>query len=89
MDELRQLARREGIKGAAEMRKEELVDAISALHRKGKETGRQTARTPEVDESELRTMHMDQLRELAKREGIKRPDAMRKDELVAAIAGHH
>src|SRR5829696_4364681 len=46
------------------------------------ETG---SRTPDADESELREMKVDELRERAKDEGVRATSSMRKEELVEAI----
>jgi Rho termination factor, N-terminal domain len=48
--------------------------------------GNQTPNTPDVSESELREMKVDELRKAAKREGVSGVSEMRKDELVDAVA---
>jgi hypothetical protein len=48
--------------------------------------GNQTPNTPEVDESELRAMKVDELRDEAREEGIAGASSMRKEELVRAVA---
>ena len=48
--------------------------------------GNQTPNTPDVDESKLRAMKVDELREEAREEGIGGASSMRKDELVRAVA---
>ena len=49
--------------------------------------GNQTPNTPDVNESELRDMKLDELRDLAKSAGVGSTSDMRKDELVDAILG--
>jgi hypothetical protein len=51
--------------------------------------GNQTPGTPDLSETELRDMKVDDLRELAKREGVGSTSSMRKEELVAAISEAH
>ncbi len=46
----------------------------------------ETPNTPNVSETELREMHMDDLREEARQEGISGASDMRKEELVQAVA---
>jgi transcription termination factor Rho len=96
IDELRELARREGIRNADELRKEELVDAVSAKHRQS--ASRAEPGAPSTSESsggasgretDLRQMHLEALRELARKEGISHVDQLRKDELVEAISMKH
>jgi hypothetical protein len=48
--------------------------------------GNQTPNTPDVSETELRGMKLDELREAAKSEEISGAASMRKDELVEAVA---
>jgi hypothetical protein len=48
-----------------------------------------TPNTPDVDETELREMKVDELRERAKKEGVKSTSSMRKEELVEAISAAH
>jgi hypothetical protein len=48
--------------------------------------GNQTPNTPEVSESELRDLKVDELRERAKDAGVSGTSNMKKDELVGAIA---
>ncbi|BBE24171.1 hypothetical protein MN0502_30540 [Arthrobacter sp. MN05-02] len=50
------------------------------------EPGNQTPNTPEVSETELRGMTVDELREEAKKEGLPGTSGMRKDDLVDAVA---
>lgn len=50
------------------------------------QSGNQTANTPTLSETELRQMHVDELRERAKREGVSEASSLRKDELVRAIS---
>jgi Rho termination factor, N-terminal domain len=51
------------------------------------ESGNQAPDRPDVSESELRDMKVDELRGRAKEEGIGGTSSMRKDELVGAISG--
>jgi hypothetical protein len=48
--------------------------------------GNQTPNTPDVSETELRGMKVDELREEAKEEGVSGTSDMRKEELVEAVA---
>jgi hypothetical protein len=48
--------------------------------------GNQTPNTPTVSETELRHMKVDELREVAKDEGISGTSGMRKEDLVEAVA---
>ena len=48
--------------------------------------GNQTPNTPTVSETELRHMKVDELREVAKDEGISGTSGMRKEDLVQAVA---
>ena len=50
------------------------------------EPGNQTPDTPDVSETELRGMKVDQLRREAKEEGLSGTSGMRKGELVDAVA---
>ena len=50
------------------------------------EPGNQTPGTPEVSETELRGLKVDQLRERAKDEGVESTSSLRKEELVQAIS---
>jgi Rho termination factor-like protein len=53
------------------------------------EPGNQTPDTPELSETELREMSVDDLRERAKEAGVSSTSSMRKDELVDAISSAH
>jgi hypothetical protein len=48
--------------------------------------GNQTPNTPDVSESELRRMKVDELRDEAREEGVTGASGMRKEELVQAVA---
>ena len=48
--------------------------------------GNQTPNTPEVSESELRGLKVDELREEAQRAGVDGASGMKKEELVQAVA---
>jgi len=50
------------------------------------EQGNQTPNTPDVSETELRSMKVDELREEAREEGVRGTSDMRKEELVQAVA---
>ena len=51
--------------------------------------GNQTAGTPDLSETELREMKLDDLRDRARAEGISGASSMKKDELVEAISAAH
>jgi hypothetical protein len=51
--------------------------------------GNQSANTPDLRETELRGMKMQQLIELAEQEGIPEIDHMRRDDLIRAISARH
>jgi Rho termination factor, N-terminal domain len=51
--------------------------------------GNQTAGTPDLSETELREMHIDELRERARAEGVSGSSSLRKEELVKAISELH
>ncbi len=51
--------------------------------------GNQTAGTPDLSETELREMRLDDLRDRARAEGISGASSMKKDELVEAISAAH
>ncbi len=50
------------------------------------EPGNQTPNTPEVSETELREMKVDELRDLAKEHGVGGTSGMRKNDLVETVA---
>jgi hypothetical protein len=88
MDDLRERARREGVEGASSLRKEELVKAISELHREGRAHGSPGAggsRSSGRTEAELHEMRLDDLHRLARDEGVKGASSMKKSELVDAL----
>ncbi|MGN9891236.1 hypothetical protein [Micromonospora sp. L31] len=134
VDQLRDRLRRRGITGTADMRKDELVDALITALREGRKTtrsrntsgsgpasrsdggsrgnsrdggtargrggsrgggsrgaqtgeqpGNQTPNTPDVNESEIARLKVDQLRDRLRRRGITGTADMRKDELVDAL----
>src|SRR3954470_14079131 len=103
IDDLRERAREEGVSGASSLRKEELVDAISALHREGRAgssgnrsgkgsgngSGNDTPDTPGLSETELREMKIDDLRERAREEGVSGASSMKKEELVDAVSARY
>ncbi len=51
--------------------------------------GNQTAGTPDLSETELREMRLDDLRDRARAEGVSGASSMKKDELVEAISAAH
>jgi hypothetical protein len=51
--------------------------------------GNQTANTPDLSETELREMKIDDLRERAREEGVSGVSSLRKEELVDAISKAH
>jgi hypothetical protein len=51
--------------------------------------GNQTANTPDLSETELRAKKVDELRQLARSEGVSGASSLRKDELVKAISKAH
>ena len=51
--------------------------------------GNQTAGTPDLSETELREMKVDDLRERARDEGVSGSSSLRKEELVGAISALH
>src|SRR3954447_16253720 len=51
--------------------------------------GNQTPNTPDVSESELRSLKVDELRERARAEGVESVADLRKEELVGAISRAH
>src|SRR5436190_17076247 len=51
--------------------------------------GSQTPGTPDVSETELREMKIDDLRERARAEGVSGASSLRKEELVDAISARH
>jgi len=53
------------------------------------EPGNQTPGTPDVSETELRDLKVDELRQRAKEEGIESTSSMRKEELVQALSEAH
>src|SRR3954452_12568759 len=55
----------------------------------GQEPGNQTPGTPDVSESELRELKVDELRQRARDEGVESTSSMRKEELVQAISRAH
>jgi Rho termination factor, N-terminal domain len=53
------------------------------------EPGNQTLGTPDVSETELRDLKVDELRQRAQEEGVEATSTMRKEELVQAISRAH
>jgi hypothetical protein len=54
-----------------------------------KQPGNQTPNTPDLSETELRGMKVDELRRKAKDEGVSGTSSMRKEELVDAVSAAH
>ncbi len=54
-----------------------------------KQSNNDTPDTPDVSETELRAMKVDDLRERARDEGVRDPDGLHKEELVEAISELH
>ena len=52
-------------------------------------SGNDSPNTPDLDETELRGMKVDELREKAKEEGVRGRSSMRKEELVDAVSEAH
>jgi Rho termination factor, N-terminal domain len=52
-------------------------------------SGNETANTPDLSETELRGMKVDELRKRARQEGVGATSTMRKEELVDAISQKH
>jgi hypothetical protein len=52
-------------------------------------SGNETPNTPDLSETELRGMKVDDLRERAKRDGVEATSSLRKEELVDAISAAH
>jgi len=55
----------------------------------GKQPGNQSPNTPDLSETELRGMKVNELRDRAKEEGIGGASSMRKEELVEAVSEMH
>jgi hypothetical protein len=51
--------------------------------------GNQTAGTPDLSETDLRAMKIDDLRKRAREEGVSGASSMKKEDLVEAISAHH
>src|SRR4051812_46894849 len=52
-------------------------------------SGNDTPNTPDLSETELRNMKVDDLRERAREEGVQAPSHMKKEDLVSAISAKH
>jgi hypothetical protein len=100
LGELREHAHKHGIDGADELHKPELLakvkhhhaadsgrrEASSATKNRG---GNSTPDTPEVGETKLAALKMDELREHARKLGIDGADELHKPELLAKVKDHH
>jgi hypothetical protein len=63
--------------------------ACMSDRRTNDEPGNQTPNTPDLSETELRDMKVEQLREKARDEGVSGTSSLRKEELVEAISAAH
>src|SRR5919112_4963452 len=100
MDELRAHARKLGIDGADELHKPELLAKVKDHHdtnsgdrgataAKTNRGGNSTPDTPEVSETKLAALKMDELRSHARKLGIDGADELHKPELLAKVKDHH
>jgi transcription termination factor Rho len=64
-------------------------DASAVSSSAGHVGGNRTADTPEVSETELANMKIDQLREHARKLGIDNADELHQPELLAKVKDHH
>src|SRR5215217_8203534 len=100
LGELREHARKLGIDGADELHKPELLAKVKDHHDtnsggRGATTatanrgGNSTPDTPEVSETKLAALKMDELRSHARKLGIDGADELHKPELLAKVKDHH
>src|SRR3954454_2951108 len=100
LGELREHARKLGIDGADELHKPELLAKVKDHHdinsggrgataAKTNRGGNSTPDTPEVSETKLAALKMDELRSHARELGIDGADELHKHELLAKVKDHH
>ena len=100
LGELREHARKLGIDGADELHKPELLAKVKDHHdtdsggrgataAKTNRGGNSTPDTPEVSETKLAALKMDELRSHARKLGIGGADELHKPELLAKVKDHH
>src|SRR5215207_4450893 len=100
LGELRKHARKLGIDGADELHKPELLAKVKDHHAtnsggrgataaKTNRGGNSTPDTPEVSETKLAALKMDELRSHARKLGIDGADELHKPELLAKVKDHH
>ena len=100
LGELREHARKLGIDGADELHKPELLAKVKDHHdtnsgdrgataAKTNRGGNSTPDTPEVSETKLAALKMDELRSHARTLGIDGADELHKPELLAKVKDHH
>jgi hypothetical protein len=100
LGELREHARKLGIDGADELHKPELLAKVKDHHdtnsgdrgataAKTNRGGNSTPDTPEVSETKLAALKMDELRSHARKLGIDGADELHKPELLAKVKDHH
>src|SRR5215207_1721127 len=100
LGELREHARKLGIDGADELHKPELLAKVKDHHdtnsggrgattAKTNRGGNSTPDTPEVSETKLAALKMNELRSHARKLGIDGADELHKPELLAKVKDHH
>src|SRR5918997_3361451 len=100
LGELREHARKLGIDGADELHKPELLAKVKDHHdtnsgdrgataAKTNRGGNPTPDTPEVSETKLAALKMDELRSHARKLGIDGADELHKPELLAKVKDYH
>src|SRR5918994_626829 len=100
LGELREHARKLGIDGADELHKPELLAKVKDHHTTDSggrrassatrnRSGNSTPDTPDVSETKLAALKMDELRRHARKLGIDGADELHKPELLAKVKDHH
>src|SRR5918994_1148354 len=100
LGELREHARKLGIDGADELHKPELLAELKDHHTTDSggrrassaarnRSGNSTPDTPDVSETKLAALKMDELRRHARKLGIDGADELHKPELLAKVKDHH
>ena len=100
LGELREHARKLGIDGADELHKPELLAKLKDHHTTDSggrrassatrnRSGNSTPDTPDVSETKLAALKMDELRRHARKLGIDGADELHKPELLAKVKDHH